>query len=143
MAALQQKPVCGERQPPPVGPGRGKPRGGSSPEIPLWHQNQFKVSDDPNHEHRGYKSQNFPLTISPFTGSSSSWCLLQCPGQQRCLDKALRMCWLARTHGPSRWAWPACPSGGSALTAHRSVMLPTPKTHQGLSLKPDTCRIWG
>lgn len=49
MAALQQKPVRGEGQPAPVSPGRGKPRGGSSPEIPLRHQNQLKVRDDPNH----------------------------------------------------------------------------------------------
>lgn len=49
MAALQQKPVRGERRPTPVSPGRGKPPGGSSPEILLQHQNHFKVSHDPNH----------------------------------------------------------------------------------------------
>lgn len=132
MAALQQKPVRGERQRAPVSPGRGKPPAGSCPEIPLWHQNHFKVSHDPNQQPWRLGIQTFPLTVSPSTGSSSSWCLLQCLGQQRCLDKALRMCWLAQRHGPSPWAWPACPSGGSAPTAHRSVMLPTPKTHQGL-----------
>lgn len=141
VAALQQQPVRGERQPAPVSPGKGKPRGGSSPEIPLRHQDQFKVRDDSNH--RGWKSQNIPLTICPFTGSSSSWCPLQCLGQQRCLDKASRMCWPARRHGPSPWAWPACPSGGSAPPARRSVMLPTPKTPQGLPLKLDTCGVWG
>lgn len=45
VAALQQKPVCGEGQPAAVGAGRGEPHAVPSLEVHHWCRNQLKVSD--------------------------------------------------------------------------------------------------